>query len=432
MGEAMSATHVFMPAAASRPRKLRRRRWLLGSWVLLLAQCDYSTAGEHVLTSLRLTLQSPTSSGLGTHAQPQQVDKLIFDTEALDEKGQIMPVDTTLNTFVAAGGARLALANPCATTTPDSGDPAWLLQKISLTAGRAQGTIADLTASGIFGRIELNLEDPVSQALGSSPAIYFPNPTISRLMRPVDPNAANASYCTPLLSRQVVIDSTIGNGKLVVSSLFQNGLAVSDSSAPDYGSMYVFTFSQPSSYLRIGSVVSRLAGSVAKFNGMTQIANPVITPAGELRSELVPAPVVLDKTRLPDNRAANQVNNKWLTKYIAAPARITGIICEAATDITRRDNWLKYNTVVINLVDSDPASTAGCSPGNDFSFRYFSVQMPGKGFASFDPLTMAGQQASFVGMLQNSASKSGKTLFWTVTVRSTNDVCLLPKAQCPQ
>jgi hypothetical protein len=85
----------------------------------------------------------------------------------------------------------------------------------------------------------------------------------------------------------------------------------------------------------------------------------------------------------------------------------------------------------MNLLDSDPASAAGCSPGADFAFRYFAVQLPGKGFGGFDPLTMAGREATFIGMLQNAASKSGKTLYWTAAVRSASDVCLLPHDQCP-
>jgi hypothetical protein len=44
---------------------------------------------------------------------------------------------------------------------------------------------------------------------------------------------------------------------------------------------------------------------------------------------------------------------------------------------------------------------------------------------------MAGREATFIGMLQNAASKSGKTLYWTAAVRSASDVCLLPHDQCP-
>lgn len=406
------------------------RLGLLALGPLLLAQCDYATPGEHRLTSFRLTLQSPKPSELGTPSAPQRSDSLRFDVEALDEKGQLMPESPMLSAFVAAGGSRLSLLNPCA-AAPPGGDPIWLLQRFPLTAGRASNVAVDLSSPVIFGRIELNLEDPLSQALSSSPSLYFPNPTISRLVTPLDPTAANASYCSPFLSRQVVIDHASGSGKLVVSSLFQTGIGVSDSATPEYGSLYVFTFSQPSSALRLGTVVTRLAGSIAKFNGMTQLANPAIAATSEVRPDLVPEPITLDTSRLPDNKAADPVNNRWLTKYIGAPARITGTICEVQNDPSRRDNWLKYNTVVINLVDSDPASTDGCTPGVDFSFRYFSVQLPGKGFAGFDPLKLAGTEASFVGMLMNSASKSGKTLYWTVAVRTASDVCLTPRTGCP-
>ena len=415
------------PLPAARPAAPRLGR--LALFPLLLAHCDYPSSVDHRLTSLRLTLQSPKPSELGTPAAPQRSDSVHFDVEALDEKGQLMPQSPMLDAFLAAGGSRLSLLNPCA-APPPGGDPIWLLQRFPLTAGRASNVAVDLSSPVIFGRVELNLEDPQSQALGSSPSLYFPNPTINRLVTPLDPSAANASYCSPFLNRQVVIDRASGSGKLVVSSLFQTGIGVSDSATPEYGSLYVFTFSQPSSALRLGTVVTRLAGSIAKFNGMTQLANPAITATSELRPELVPEPIVLDSSRLPDNKAADPVNNRWLTKYIAAPARITGTICEVANDPSRRDNWLKYNTVVINLIDSDPASADGCTPGADFSFRYFSVQLPGKGFAGLDPLKLAGTEATFVGMLMNSASKSGKTLYWTVAVRTASDVCLTPRTGC--
>ncbi len=398
---------------------------------LLWGRCDYTIDEAHRLTSLRLSLTNPTPNALGTPAQPQSLTALVFDVDALDEKGHLMPVDATLNGFLAAGGSRLSLFNPCATTQPSGSDPSWLLQRYQLTAGHATNLMADLSNPLIFGRVELNLEEPTSEALGSTPSLYFPNLTLERINRPVDPDAANASYCSPLLNRAVMIDHPSGSGTLVVSSLFQSGLAVSDTGSPEYGSLYVYTFSQPSSDVRPGTIVSRLAGSIGKFNGMTQLSNPTITTTMDVHPELMPAPVELDASRLPDNKAMDQVNNKWLTKYIAAPARISGVVCEVQSDANRSQNWLKYNTVVMNLVDSDPASVAGCSPGADFSFRYFSVQLPGKGFGGFDPLVMAGHEATFVGMLENSASKSGKTLYWTVAVRAASDICLMSHDQCP-
>jgi len=58
---------------------------------------------------------------------------------------------------------------------------------------------------------------------------HFPNPTISLLMEPWDPDARDATYCTPYLNRQVLIDGP--PGKLVVSSVFKNGFGMTDAAA---------------------------------------------------------------------------------------------------------------------------------------------------------------------------------------------------------
>ena len=130
-----------------------------------------------------------------------------------------------------------------------------------MRSGKVMGEQVPLNMPAVFGRIAINLEDPQSQALSSTPPIYFPNPTIARLMKPLDLAAGNASFCSPYLARQVTVDTTATpQGKLIVSSLFQSGLAVSDTSSPDYGSMYIFTFSQPSSQIQIGTVLERMSG----------------------------------------------------------------------------------------------------------------------------------------------------------------------------
>jgi len=380
-----------------------------------------------------MQLRAPLESELGSPTNPVSPATLKFDVEALDEKGQPMAVDGNLAAYVIAGGSRLSLVDPCSSVTP-TGDPT-VLKSIGMRGGKVAGEQLPLNLPAVFGRIAINLEEPQSRALGSTPAIYFPNPTIARLMKPLDVTAGNASYCSPYLSRQVIIDSTATpQGKLVVSSLFQSGLAVSDTSSPDYGSMYVFTFSQPSPQIQIGSVLERLSGAIAKFNGMTQLGNPVLVQAGMFRPDLVPAPIELDAARRPTG-GPTSANNQWLTKYIAAPVRVTGIVCEVVEDSARASNWTKYNTVTINQVDTDKKSSTGCggvNPSFDGGLgTRFSVQLPGKGFGGFDPIQYAGQEATFVGMLQNGASKSGKTLFWTAVVRRTADVCLAPRAQCP-
>ena len=410
----------------------RQALWLL-CLTTVASGCDSQIPTERSLTSLRLSLRNPTEAELGSPANPVTPTQMTFDVDTLDEKGQPFSFDGNLYGYVIAGGSRLWLVDPCTNPNPTS-DPT-LLKTLSMRGGKVLSAQLPLNLPAIFGRVALNLEETKSRALGSTPAIYFPNPTITKLMKPLDITAPNASYCSPYLSRQVTVDRTeTSAGKLIVSSIFQNGLAVSDTSAPDYGSMYIFTFSQPSKDLQIGTVLERMSGSIAKFNGMTQLANPILKATGEFRSDWVPVPIELDKSRMPTG-GPTSANNQWLTKRIASPVRVSGIVCEVGSDKNRADNWQKYNTVVINQLDLDPESEAGCGGVNlsynkDMGTR-FNVQLPGKGFGGFDPAQHAGQEATFVGMLQNAASKSGKTLFWTVVVRKTPDVCLKPKAECP-
>jgi len=81
----------------------------------------------------------------------------------------------------------------------------------------------------------------------------------------------------------------------------------------------------------------------------------------------------------------------------------------------------------------DPESSGGCGGVNPTGYvapTRFSVQFPGKGTNGFDPMLHKGKEVTLTGMLQNSVSKSGKTLFWTVVVRDPSDVCIGPRATC--
>lgn len=400
-----------------------------------LLGCGYTVENEHRLTSLHMSLLSPQEHELGSPSHQVSPQVMRFAVDALDEQGQVMAVDKSVQAFLVAGGSRLPLQNPCALVGNTSSTPSWLLAQFSLVGGHAPVVTLPMNTPAIFGRVTLNLEEPESQAAGATPPIYFPNPTIPQIMRPLDPSAQNASYCQPFLNRQVVFDrATDSAGSLVVSSVFQGGLAVSDTGASDYSSIYVFTFGRPPSSIVKGRVLDRLSGAIAKFNGMTQVSNPTLVPSDVIDLKRVPAPIELTENRRPAQDPTSSVN-RWLTRYIAAPVRITGIVCETALDDSRADNWSRYNTVAINQTgDGKADSTNGCGGVNSSTYippNRFNVQFPGKGVGGFDPALHAGQEVTITGMLQNSVSRSGKTLFWTVVVRDQTDVCLLPKAMCP-
>lgn len=350
-------------------------RLAIGLWLGLCGAgfggCDYQLPAQRVLTSLRLRLISPNESELGSPQRTVQPASVLAHVEALDNQGQSMPLNVRVQAFLAAGGERLPLSNPCSGGGPPmmmmtGGDPTWLLLSFPLAFGRAAAVTFPLTAPTVFGPVELNLEEPVSGAVGATSPIYFPNPTLPQRVKPIDLDARDATYCTPHLGRQVTLDSGTAPGpgqpagKLVVSSLFTNGLAVTDTGASQYNSLYVFTFGQPSVLLHKGRVVQRLAGAIAKFNGMTQLINPKIRDTDQVRPELVPPPTRLDVTRLPKS-PANSPQNKYLTKLIAAPVRVAGTACEVTADSRREGSWNKYSTLVINELNTNPRTTAAAA-----------------------------------------------------------------------
>lgn len=389
-----------------------KRAGLLLSWPLALCGCVIDVSSGEELTSLRLTLKEPQEASLGREGAPVQLKDLLFDLQTVGPDRRLVPRDMQVRAFLAAGGQRLSLRNPCSDTGTGGGDdaPPWQLASIPLRGGQAAGVRISLDAPAIFGQVSLTVEDPITGASGATPPIYLQNPTLPRLMKPLDLDAPNATYCTPYLGRQVVLDTATGSGKLVVSSVFQNAFAVSDSGASEYNSIYVFTFSRPATRIVPGRVLQRLGGAVAKFNGFTQIANPNLLYAEEVNPSLVPKPVELTAAMRP-RTPVNSAEHKALTRLIAAPVLVKAKVCDVS-DSYRKDAWERYNTLVLSYDSTDK-----CDNRNTFS-----VQLPGKGFACLDPLRHAGQEFSVTGMLQNSATRSGTTLFWTIIVRETADI----------
>lgn len=401
----------------------RRASALQGAALALLAMasCNTELPAPKELTSLRLTLRAPTEKELGSMAKPIQPTELRFDVQTLDQFGAQVSTNATVQAFLTAGGSRLLLRDPCGAVVTDggTGGPDWLLAQVPLSGGQATGVRVGLDTPnlfGIFGTVALTLEEPGTRAQGATPPIYFPNPTVQRLMKPLNPAAKNATYCSPYLGRQVVIEPASA-GSLVVSSVFANALSVSDSATPDWGSMYVYVFGQPSRELVPGRVVQSISGSIAKFNGMTQVANPVVRATDEIKLDRVPAPVTL----LPDWRPKGAAyDTTRLGKLIAAPVTVSGIMCDVQDEmasVDRVSSWQKYATFLINQVNNDPKDSSACT-----SFGAFAVELPGQGFGGVDWTKRQGQRLTVTGMLQNSASKSGSTLFWTVLVRQPTDI----------
>jgi len=105
-------------------------------------------------------------------------------------------------------------------------------------------------------------ERPFEAGFGTSPPIFFANPTIR------DVQLGQAS---PFLAKQVNID---GPHRLIVTAIVNNGMYVSDIDEPlGSNSIFVFTFSTPFGVKSCDRLL-RLSGNVADFFGGTQLGTP--------------------------------------------------------------------------------------------------------------------------------------------------------------
>ena len=76
------------------------------------------------LTSLRLTLHSPKAASLAAHRAAAGAKPWLRCRRPWMKRA-MFPASTMLSAFLAAGGSRLSLSNPCAAPAP-GGDPPWL------------------------------------------------------------------------------------------------------------------------------------------------------------------------------------------------------------------------------------------------------------------------------------------------------------------
>ena len=379
---------------------------------------------------LSIVLTQPTN--LGTPTNPVQALSATFDVQARDDQGLPWTHDVDVDLYVSFGGVKAGAITSCGA----SSDP---LQHLKLVGGAAHGVTVALPQA--FGPTSLWVQQSNGGPAGASNNIHFRNPYISDIMKPLDVAAPEAAYCTPFNGKFIIIDQAQSGGKLVISSVFGNAVAISDSGATDFGSTYIFTFGRPSASAVPGRVVNSFSGNISKFVGFTEFNFPLLDLADEIDVKAVPAPKVLTSTDL--------ANVPKLLGLSAAPVQVTGIICDPnppnpsgdPTVQSTLDQWNKYSTFVLS------AGSNTCD-----SFNNFAVELPSKQVGTFNPLTMVGQTATISGMLKNNSGanpylgtdgmpiacsasapcaqgscvtgicKKGPFNFWTVVVRTAADV----------
>jgi len=239
-----------------------------------------------------------------------------------------------------------------------------------------------------FGSTSIWIDEPVSGATGASPTIYFRNAFVDEAQTPPDITATNATFCSPFNGKFLIFDHARGSGQLVVTSVFSNAFAITDTGvAPgQFNSMYLFAFGKPPPEIVEGRIITSFSGNYSKFVGFTELNFPLFQVADDtVPLATVPPPVQLTY--------ADFGNTAKMLGASSSVVTYTGTICDpqAAANLM---SWQKYNQFVL---DND---------GMCDSFSNIAVELPAKVLGSFDPLKNVNATATITGMLRNNSGQN--------------------------
>ncbi|MBX3161027.1 MAG: hypothetical protein KF773_34020 [Deltaproteobacteria bacterium] len=364
--------------------------------------------------SLRVELVAPANPGAPDARLSPADRQLTVNVTALDANGD---VDTGYTNTAQVYAQFLG------TLTPSLGTPP--LATIQLTAGVAMNQT--VTLPPVFGPTTVWIDDGASAsptfATGTSPTLWYPDPHIQDLQRPVNEMALNALSSSPLEDKQVSVRSSRhgANGRLVVTSVFAQGYTASDvlcqaggappCTAEAYDHIMVFSFSAPrDNFGRLvheGQLITGFAGGQSEFNGLTEIGFPqtFADDNAEVNPARMPEPVVLDpatwfKGLSDPNGMINFERNE------AAPiAVLNGAVCDLDNDYATYKQW-----------KLDPNGTGGNCAGNRNVINVITA-----GISAIDPPSIVGSKPRrVVGVLR--PVNIGSFNVWIIYPRSAADV----------
>lgn len=229
---------------------------------LSLSAClaaEKSTVDMDKLTSFRVEVES---GDVGSASSP-----LPFDAAGAPFTLRVTAID-------AQGEVRQDFDGPVAVTAEPG-----RITGLDLDVSNGEGT-ASLSLEKAFGRTRIWVEDPVTYATGVSEPIHYRGPRIPDVQ--ISPNTTSS----PFEGERVPIDD---QSTMVVVAISRDGFYVTDVDAPEWASIFAYTFSAPPG-VAVGDRVTELSGRVAEFLGFTELVNPSWKISGSLPLP-PPAPV---------------------------------------------------------------------------------------------------------------------------------------------
>jgi hypothetical protein len=270
----------------------------------LVLGCTEELAPIAGTSSLRVSVLSP--EDLGT---PDA--RLDDDARAVRLRLQAIDLEGALDTGFT--GQIDIYAHHLGSLTPPLGS-GQALASLEIEGGVADGV--ELELPRVFGPTFLWAENVAGAtptfATGTSDTLWYRDPYIAEVSRPVDESRLDALSRSPLETKQVIIgNSRYGaRGRLLVTGSYAQGYTISDVECQDEAGtppcttgdndhVFVYTFSRPEAEVgggtvQAGHLVDAFSGVVSEYLGLTEIGFPqTFLVDRERRPELIPAPVVL-------------------------------------------------------------------------------------------------------------------------------------------
>jgi hypothetical protein len=343
--------------------------------LLVVAACVDTKPPIKGTQSLAVTITSPSDPGSDATRLPDTARTITYNLQALDQDGN---PDASYTRDVQVYVQFLG------TLTPYLGDAP--LATVHVANGVAMNQ--SITLPPVFGPTSIWFDDgkdtDATFATGASPTLWYRDPFIQDIQKPVDEMALDALSASPLQNKNLDVRASRygANGRLVVSSVFAQGYTVADMqcaaggappcTAGDYDQIEVFSFSAPRGQdgapIVEGQVISGFAGGVSEFNGLTEVGFPQsFTPDGapDVNPAREPVPVKIDATWFTTNKINFERNE-------AGPIEIdNAYVCPLDSDYDMYSQWKLalggagdcagknlINVISTGVIQTDPATLA--------------------------------------------------------------------------
>lgn len=291
-------------------------------------------------TSLRIDVTSPADGGEPDDRLDDAARSLTFDVTALDAQGEV---------DVGFSGEADVFVHFLGSLTPELGD--FPLASLQIVDGMASGIQVDLPP--VYGPTFLWVEhtkgDAPTYATGTSDVLWFRDPYLEDISRPLDEMSLDALEASPLEDKQInVTQSRYANGRMVITGVYAQGYTMSDVQCADadgtppctsgaYDSLFVFSFNRPEDEegrrVAAGQSVDRLTGSIGEFNGLTEVNFPqTFMSDTTVALDQIPDPVVIQTAWLSDVIEMERVE-------AALVAIDDATLCPLDDDFTTYSQW---------------------------------------------------------------------------------------------